>query len=191
MYSLRFANKVTAMVSPDHLWKLGANADVAKEAFSQGERRLADILDTKKAIEQKATSMFSAYVTISLAVSGVGATILRDPIRAENAWPFFGSAGLFVIGAFFFMSALKGANYGTLGSSPTIWLRAGVIDAPKDGDEPARTLAQLAHGFEAHINSGISANDKKYASIHWGMKLGLVGVVAFAASLWWGFVASA
>lgn len=179
------------MLSLDELWKLQINADVAKEAFAQGERRLADILDTKKTIEQKATSMFSAYVTIALAISGVGAAVFKDPTRSKSAIAFLLPIALFVCGAGCFMSALKGATYGTLGSSPTKWLRAGVIDSLKDGAEPARTLAQLAHEFEEQINGGVAANDKKFTAIHRGMKLGLIGVAAFALALWWAFTATA
>jgi len=69
-------------------------------------------------------------------------------------------------------------------------LRTGVIDNPENV-EPARTLAQLAHGFEQQINAGIVANNEKYAAIHRGMKLGLLGVAAFAATLWWVFAATA
>ncbi|MFO1125114.1 MAG: hypothetical protein U1E25_07420 [Methylocystis sp.] len=179
------------MLSLEELWKLRVNADVAKEAFVQGERRLADILDTKKTIEQKATSMFSAYVTIALAISGIGAAIFKDPTRSISAIAFLLPIALFVWGAVCFMSVLKGENYGTLGSSPTNWLRTGVIDSPKDGAEPARTLAQLACGFEQQINSGIAANEKKFTSIHRGMKLGLIGVASFAIALLCAFIATA
>jgi len=178
------------MLSLDELWKLEANTEVAKEAFTQGEKRLADILDTKKVIEQKATSLFSAYVTLALAISGVGAAIFKDPLRSETAIAFVLPVGLFATGAGFFMRALKSADYGTLGSSPAHWLRPGVIDAAK-GVEPARTLAQLAYNFEQKINDGIAANDKKYAAIHTGMLMGLIGVAAFAASLLCAFAATA
>jgi len=35
------------------------NLDIAREAFDQASKRLADMLDTKKAFEQKAFTLFS------------------------------------------------------------------------------------------------------------------------------------
>ena len=45
------------------------NLDIAREAFDQASKRLADMLDTKKAFEQKAFTLFNGYLTLSLPCS--------------------------------------------------------------------------------------------------------------------------
>ena len=71
-------NDQNQMLSPQDLQALKINEAVAREAFAQVERRLVDILETKKLIEQKATSLFTAYVTISLAIFGFGIVVFKD-----------------------------------------------------------------------------------------------------------------
>jgi hypothetical protein len=121
------------MLSHDELSKLKINEIMAREAFIQVERHLGDILDTKKVVEQKATTLFSVFVTISLAAFGAGAAMLNNPALACKAWPLFVGGLFFVAGAGAFLSALFGSKYGTMGSKPSDWLKRGVID--REGPE--------------------------------------------------------
>ena len=58
------------------------NPLVAKEAYLQAEKRLTDVLDLKKTIEQKATAFFGAYLSASLALIGIG----RRHLQGSRNW---------------------------------------------------------------------------------------------------------
>ena len=116
------------MLSLHELKLAQINPLVAREAHLQTEKRLADVLEVKKSVEQKATTLFSTYVTISLALFGIGGAIFKDQGFDEKTWPFFIAGLLFVIGAFVFMLAIRDEEYGFLGSGPDMWLNRGTID---------------------------------------------------------------
>ena len=63
------------MLSLEQLKQSKINPLVAREAYLQAEKRLSDVLDTKKSVEQKASNLFSAYVTVALALFGIGGAI--------------------------------------------------------------------------------------------------------------------
>src|SRR4051812_27882596 len=75
------------MMTLESLRAADVNIDIAKEALVQAEKRLGDALDAKKVVEQKATVLFGAYVTISLALFGFGGTLARD--IGSKALPVF------------------------------------------------------------------------------------------------------
>ena len=50
-------------LSLEEIGALNINIDVAREAYTQAEKRLQDALDTRKAFDQKAFTLFSAYIT--------------------------------------------------------------------------------------------------------------------------------
>jgi hypothetical protein len=182
-------NDQNQMLSPQDLQALKINEAVAREAFAQVERRLVDILETKKLIEQKATSLFTAYVTISLAIFGFGVVVFKDSTLTGKAWAFFVSGGLFVLGASSFIIALKGQSYGSIGSAPSAWMRLGVIDG--NDDEPARTLAHLVLRVQERIKPSLASNATKYWWVHVGMFLGIAGALVFALTIWLAFAFSA
>lgn len=165
------------MLTLTELQGLKLNAPVAREAYTQTEKRLMDALETRKSFEQKATSLFGAYVTISLAMFGIAAAIYRDPDTGAKVWPFFAAAMALAIGAGFFVCALKDAPYGAVGSSPDMWLTHGVID----GDDPA--LASMLAYVTFHHNERIAisraSNARKARRIRWGIYLGAVAPFAF------------
>jgi len=66
-------------------------------------------------------------VTITLALFGVGGAVLKSP-SSFPPLPFFGAGIVFMIGAIFFVIALKSQKYGAIGSVPAMWLRRGTID---------------------------------------------------------------
>jgi hypothetical protein len=170
------------MLTLEALRTSNVNFDIAKEALSQAEKRLSDALEAKKAVEQKATVLFGAYITISLALFGFGGTLAKDVNTLVQAWPFFVAGLFFVIGAAAFVYVFRSAEYGNLGSEPSMWLESGRIDGEKDA--LARMLAYLAHHHANRIRISYESNAGKSRSLHFGMIMGLVGVlVLFAAML--------
>lgn len=95
------------MLSLEQLKQSKINPLVAREAYLQAEKRLSDVLDTKKSVEQKASNLFSAYVTVALALFGIGGAIFKDHGLNQKTWPFFIAGTFFVFGAFIFMVAIK------------------------------------------------------------------------------------
>lgn len=171
------------MLNEEDLRGLSINIEIAREAFAQVERRLEDVLETKKIIEQKATTLFSGYIAVSLGTFGFGAALLREPALRNIAWPFFLAGAFFVFGAAAFQAALVGAKYGYRGSSPESWLRGGVIDG--QSEELGRMLSYLAGRRANMLNIGLLANDRKYRAVHIGMALGVAGSLCFGGSLAW------
>jgi len=161
------------MLTLEELKSSNVDFDIAKEALSQSEKRLVDALDAKKMVEQKATVLFGAYVTIMLALFGVGAALAKDAHLMVPALPFFVTGVIFMVGALYFANVFKGAEYGNLGSEPSMWLQSGRIDGDKQ--EFARMLAYLAHHHAHRISISYTSNEGKTISLHFGMLMGVVG----------------
>jgi hypothetical protein len=169
------------MLTLEELRSSSVNFDVAKEALGQVEKRLNDALESKKAVEQKATVLFGAYVTISLALFGFGGALARDVNVAMKAWPVFVAGLFFVIGAAAFAYVFRSAEYGNLGSEPSMWLQSGRIDGDKDAF--ARMLAYLTYHHSTRIQISYDSNARKSCSLHFGMVMGLVGALALFAAM--------
>jgi hypothetical protein len=177
------------MLTLDALRSSSVNVEIAKEALAQAEKRLNDALDAKKAADQKATVLFGAYVTISLALFGFAGALLKDAGQSANAWPFFIAGLVFVFGAMAFASVFRTAEYGNLGSEPSMWLQAGRIDG--DNDELGRMFAYLAHHHAGRIRVSYESNAAKDRALNVGMLMGLFGSIALFAATFVIFVGSA
>jgi hypothetical protein len=170
--------RVPKMLDLDQLKQSTINPSVAKEVYAQAEKRLGDVLDTKKGIEQKASTFFSAYLTVSLALFGIGGAIFKEQGLSGRAIPFFISGGVFVVGAFIFMLALKDERYGLLGSPPDMWLNKGMIDGESSALDA--TYAYLAFHHAERIAISMDSNQLKMRRVRCGMWLGLAATVIFA-----------
>jgi hypothetical protein len=166
------------MFDLDDLKASNLNPAVAKEAYLQAEKRLVDLLESKKSVEQKASTFFSAYLTVSLALFGIGGTIFKDQGLSAKALPFFVAGGIFVLGAILFMLALKDERYGFLGSAPDMWLQRGMIDGA-DNALPA-LYAYLTYYHADRIAISTKSNTIKIRFVRVGMIVGLVATVTFA-----------
>jgi len=164
------------MLTLEQLRAMAVNLDIAKEALSQSEKRLGDALDAKKMVEQKATVLFGAYVTISLALFGFAGTLARDPVHARWAVAFFIAGTVFVCGAAAFALVFRSAEYGNFGSEPSMWLQAGRIDG--DHQALARMFAYLAHHHATRIEKSYASNAVKSRRLHIGMMVGVAGAIS-------------
>jgi hypothetical protein len=161
------------MLTPSELQTVKINPLVAKEAFEQTEKRLEDIAEARRI-----TALFSAYVTITLALVGVGGALLKNP-SVLHLLPFFGAGFVFVIGACFFMFALKSKIYGAVGSVPGMWLERGIIDGGENA-LPAMH-AYLTYYCDKRIEDGMKSNGSKVKWLNRGMWTGIAGAAAFFA----------
>ena len=166
--------------SLDELKQITINPAVAKEVYAQAEKRLVDVLDSKKSVEQKASTFFSAYVTVSLALFGIGGAIFKEHSLSGRALPFFIAGVVFVLGAFIFMLALKDQRYGFLGSPPDMWLNKGMIDGENRALDAM--YAYLAFYHTERIAVSIESNKSKMWLVRCGMWIGLAATAIFALS---------
>jgi hypothetical protein len=166
------------MLSLEELRQSKINSLVAKESYLQAEKRLSDVLDTKKSVEQKASNLFSAYVTVALALFGIGGAIFKDQGLSHKTWPFFIAGAFFVLGALIFMAAIKDEEYGFLGSPPNMWLNKGTIDG--DNNALDAMFAYLAFHHARRIEVSANSNKRKIFAVRVGMGIGIAATIIFA-----------
>lgn len=157
------------------------NADVAREAYVQADRHLSDLLDVKKSFEQKAATLLSAYITISVALFGIGGAIFKDSGIGPKIWPFFGAGAAFIVGAWFFVAALKIGRYAAVGSTPEMWLNRGTIDGG-DTALPAM-LAYVTYHHSERIRLCEESNERKARFIGAGIVSGPLAALVFLVLL--------
>jgi len=147
------------------------NLDIAREAFDQASKRLADMLDTKKAFEQKAFTLFSGYLTLSIALFGVAATLYKDHGLSFTVVSFVIVELTLIAGAVCFVFALMDEKYGAVASDPNMWLNKGTID----GDETVlpRMLVYVTYYHQERIDISIESNNAKATHIRRGILLGV------------------
>lgn len=185
---LGVGNAELAMLTLDEIERSNVNKDVAREAYDQATKRLTDALETKKSYEQKAFTLFNAYLTISLALFGVGGAFYKDDGFAFPVIAFWVCGGIFVLGTVFFVLALMDNCYGALASSPDMWLNRGTID----GDDTVlpRMLAYVTYYHQERIDQSTAANAQKALHIRYGILLGIsapiVLLTLLAAGRWIG-----
>src|SRR5215207_6453854 len=157
------------MMTLEQLQSASINADVAREAHAQVQKRLEDALTTKASHEQEAFALMAAYVTLAIALfTAFG--VLSDGLP-RLAPPLFIAAAIYVAGAAMCGWALLPQTYGALGSDPAAWLRPGVID----GDDKALpfALAYEVYFHQQRIASSAQANHAKARLIRIAVIVGL------------------
>lgn len=169
------------------LARMVINPEVARCALDGVEKRLADLNDIRKSTETKQTSLFSVYVSLSMAVCGIGAAMAQNAAMAGRASYFLLAAMPFVIGAALFGWAQMPMIGGMAGSDPKMWLQRGRIDAPSD-QEAAKMRAYLVIHYAQRIKETCEGNAKKQALLNWGLACGLLGAVGFGSALYGAFM---
>jgi hypothetical protein len=157
------------------------NPDVAREAYVHADRHLSDLLDVKKSFEQKAATLLGAYITISVALFGIGGAIFKDSGIGPKVWPFFGAGTAFIVGAWFFVAALKTGRYAAVGSTPEMWLNRGTIDGG-DNALPAM-LAYITFHHSERIRLSEKSNERKARFIGAGIFSGPAAAIVFLLML--------
>jgi len=165
------------MLDLEKLKSAKVNEAVAREAYNQVDRYLLDILATRNSFDQKATALMSAFITISLALFGIGGAIFQKNAMDASARPFFAAGVIFLLGAGCFIGALKAGTYAAVGSTPEMWLNKGVIDGRNNA--VAQMLAYLTYYHGERIAMSVKGNKLKAYWIDAGMILGAAGPLAF------------
>jgi hypothetical protein len=165
------------MLTLKQLQKAKINPAAAREAYIQVDRYLLDVLDVRKSFEQKAATLMGAFITISLALFGIGGAIFKESGAQENFWPFFVAGFVFLLGAGCYIVSLKVGIYAAVGSRPEMWLNKGVIDGGENA--VAQMLAYLTFHHSERIATSLRGNELKARWIDGGMILGALGPLVF------------
>lgn len=159
------------MMTLNEIREAKINPLVAREAYEHASQRLSDTLETKKSFEQKAFTLFSGYITASTALFGIGGVLLKDPATRHYVLPFISAGFVLVLGAMFFVWALRDRHYGALASDPDMWLNRGTIDG--DDSVVPLMLAYITFYHKERISTSTVENDGKAKKIRIGIYLGL------------------
>lgn len=170
-----------SMMTLEEIQKAKINPSVAREAYEQVSARLNDLLDTKKTFEQKAFTLLSGYLTVSLALFGVAGALYRDEELAALMCPFAVAGGLLVLGAICFVVALKETQYGALASAPDMWLNSGTIDG--DDSTVPLMLAYITYFHDNRISVSTRSNARKANWISCGIYIGIAAPFVLIALL--------
>jgi hypothetical protein len=165
------------MLTLEELQASTINPAVAREAYTQVDRHLMDIIEVRKTFEQKAATLMGAYITISVALFGIGGAIFREAGVAAKVWPFFGAGLVLIIGAWCFIVALKSGTYAALGSTPEMWLNRGTIDGSDNA--VAAMLAYITFHHRHRIAISEQGNQRKARWIDAGIFLGPAAPIVF------------
>jgi hypothetical protein len=164
------------MININELQNFNINIDIAKEAFSQSEKRLNDILETKKQYEQKAFILLNSYFLTSTALF----TIAFSIFKSKESLIFYGfiiyGIILFIATFCFILSLLKD-DYGYLGSTPDMWLKKDILEG--DNSSLAIMLSYITYYHQERINYSLISNQKKEKWIDRGIYLTLCSPIIF------------
>ena len=105
--------------------------DNIKDGINNAERRLEDLLITKKTMEDKAFNIFKFQITIALIII---AAFSIDLIKITDfkLYSILLSVVIFTTGSVFSLLCLQVANYGTVGGHPINWLQESIIKEEKN-----------------------------------------------------------
>lgn len=162
------------MMSLDEIRSAPVRLEVAREAYAQVSIRLADQLDTRKHLDQRAGVLFAGYVAITLALLvGAADSLSGRGLNAVGA-AMFAAGLLFAIGASLFAGAMGAAEYGNPGSLPEAWLRADILSTDDSG--LATLIAYQVHFSDVSLKAGKASNARKVALLSAGIGAGFAAV---------------
>jgi hypothetical protein len=156
------------------------NAEIVREALNQAEKRLTDLLDLKKQVEERANNLLKFFSTLTIA--GVSAA---SYLQAKNheAFIFFGVFASFSAVSMILLSfTFRGSVYGTMGSTPSMWLESKVLRGNKK--TLTKMLAYITYYYQNRIDKSKRSNETKIRLVDWSENIAIAGFV-IALLVWW------
>jgi hypothetical protein len=164
-------------ITPDELLSSELNLATVREAALQVDKRLADLLDTKKTFDQRAMSLLGPSVSLALALAGASGLAARDT-HPEIVAALVASSICMTLAAVACVLSLQVRNYGAQGTDPAHWLRLGTLTG---GDvDLARTLAEVIWHHRKRISDSGDSNDSKRRWLTCAMCLAIAAPVVLA-----------
>jgi hypothetical protein len=158
-------------MSWDDLHNVVVNPNIARELHDQAVRLLEDVLSTKEQFQSTALVLMCVYLPIAAYLLGFQAQ----------------SVGLFIAGLFFaagvlcFSLVLSPAMYGSLGTSPDVWLREDIVSG--DDQKLAKMLAYVGVFISGRLKVSVAANRRKSSQLKLGMLAGVLALIATAGTI--------
>ena len=154
--------------------KLTFNEAYLNEGYSHSEKRLIDILSTKKILDQKAFFFLSYGL-----VMGLSFFLIANSILKYNKLLFFlscfCSVGM-ILSSIFFSFSLKSLHYGSLGEYPTNWIK-------KNAPSKKSFLMCSIFDLKIRIDYSLKSNIKKSIFIDYGIIIFLISLCLFILSI--------
>lgn len=163
------ASKEPPMMTHAELMAANLNEKVVAAALDQAEKRLADTLENKNALDEKISQLFSAYLTVAVALFGVSGFIGVETTK----WPFFAGGFVLFVGAIPLILALWSRTYGAAGSPPDVWLKPGTINNADDGTV-TKVYAVIVRFMDKRIRVSEAANITKARLFQTAIIIGVV-----------------
>lgn len=175
--------RIQDLMTPAQIQNCTVHPEVAKEAYAQVEKRLTDMLETKKSFEQRASTLLTSFSALALALIGAGGAFFTSQHLVGHApkylpYAFFIASIPMMLGAWSMVRALKPIEAGTLGSTPDFWLRPGVVDAT--GNIVPAMQAYVVYYSAERINATEVANSQRERMILLGCASALCAPVVLA-----------
>tara|TARA_B100002049_G_C16037278_1_gene357281 strand:+ start:156 stop:710 length:555 start_codon:yes stop_codon:yes gene_type:complete len=165
------------------LQKLSITPELAKQAYEQTRDRAESCLSTHERLQQRATFLLRYFSTLAIAIFGYGIGIERLTEATDpNVEPYALLAAPLVFAAALMFIAIRDRKFGTLGGSPSWWLRKGIIDGSKA--EADYLYACLAVSYSRRIAMSTRSNRKTVLWINNGIYLStLTPIILFGSYL--------
>ncbi|MFO1086530.1 MAG: hypothetical protein U1E21_18395 [Reyranellaceae bacterium] len=165
------------MIDREEIWKRDINPEAAKEVLAQAEKRLADLLDSKKSFEARGASLLTAFMTLALALIGAAGAFLTNGVLRAEYGPYlptvlFLSSIPLVFSAWCMIQVMQPGEYGNLGTEPSMWLRDKFIDAKTS--LVSRMQATIAWDTQERLDKAFASNRRKSRYILIGSSAALV-----------------
>jgi hypothetical protein len=173
---------IEEMMTLEELQKTDINIDIIREALNQSEKMMYDLLKTKDGINQKSFLLFNWYITIITGLAVASFIIAQNNINSYLLFFLIPLCFFFMGSALFFMFSFRGFKYGTIGNSPSFWLRKDTIS----GNEKtmATVLSYLVYSYEGGTKQSHESNIRKTILQHSGIYLSITGIIiSFILSL--------
>ncbi len=153
------------------------NLETARYALSDVRERLADALDTKKTLEQKAYTLLGGYITITMAIFGFATQV----IDMYMFWTLIIIGAIFSVGILFVLSSLKSSQYGAIGSYPDAWIREGVING--NNNALATNIAYITQDYQEPLKKSDASNGQKAYFLNCAVIAGIGAPICFAIAI--------
>jgi hypothetical protein len=149
---------VENQITSDELLTGDLYLPTVREAASQVDKRLADLLDTKKTFDQRAIALLGPSVSLAVALAGAsGLAVLSS--NPEIVAALAASSICMTLAAVACVLSLQVRNYGAQGADPAHWLKPGTLTG--SDVELAQALAELIWHHRERINDSTTSNDSK------------------------------
>lgn len=160
---------------------LDITPEIADQAFHHVSTRLEWALDQRKLIETRAIGLLRTFLSLALAVIGVGVALQRMEGPPLELTAFLAGATPLFLAAACMVVAIWDRDYGSLGSTASWWLRKGVIDG--DPSEAAYLTACLTESYQRRIKASMGSNMTAIYFIRGGLVAAVLSPVALAVAL--------